>query len=124
MGASSRASLQESDAANACDISAGEGRRRLEPSSRSAPNVRSFYLLRVVVPDTAALQNFFVGRLSKTLGVANIGSSFALKAGQVQDRPSDFRIRVGAARASLTLTCNRLRGTYNPAFIGYKGRGS
>ena len=39
----------------------------------------SDYLLRVVVPDIVALQNFIVGRLSKTRGVANIKSSFALK---------------------------------------------
>jgi Lrp/AsnC family transcriptional regulator, leucine-responsive regulatory protein len=39
----------------------------------------SDYLLRVVVPDILALQDFIVGRLSKTAGVANIRSSFALK---------------------------------------------
>ena len=39
----------------------------------------SDYLLRVVVPDIVALQHFIVGRLSKTRGVANIRSSFALK---------------------------------------------
>jgi Lrp/AsnC family transcriptional regulator, leucine-responsive regulatory protein len=39
----------------------------------------SDYLLRVVVSDTVALQHFIVGRLSKTRGVANIRSSFALK---------------------------------------------
>jgi Lrp/AsnC family transcriptional regulator, leucine-responsive regulatory protein len=39
----------------------------------------SDYLLRVVVSDTIALQHFIVGRLSKTRGVANIRSSFALK---------------------------------------------
>ena len=39
----------------------------------------SDYLLRVVVPDIVALQNFIVGRLTKTRGVANIRSSFALK---------------------------------------------
>ncbi len=37
------------------------------------------YLLRVVVPDLEALQHFIVGKLSKTAGVANIRSSFALK---------------------------------------------
>lgn len=37
------------------------------------------YLLRVVVPDVAALQHFIVEKLSKTPGVANIRSSFALK---------------------------------------------
>jgi hypothetical protein len=31
------------------------------------------------VPDIVALQNFIVGRLTKTRGVANIRSSFALK---------------------------------------------
>jgi DNA-binding Lrp family transcriptional regulator len=39
----------------------------------------SDYLLRVVVPDIVALQHFIVDRLSKTRGVANIRSSFALK---------------------------------------------
>ena len=39
----------------------------------------SDYLLRVVVPDIPALQHFIVDRLSKTRGVANIRSSFALK---------------------------------------------
>jgi Lrp/AsnC family transcriptional regulator, leucine-responsive regulatory protein len=39
----------------------------------------SDYLLRVVVPDIVALQHFIVDRLSKTHGVANIRSSFALK---------------------------------------------
>jgi DNA-binding Lrp family transcriptional regulator len=39
----------------------------------------SDYLLRVVVPDVVALQHFIVGKLSKTAGVANIRSSFALK---------------------------------------------
>jgi Lrp/AsnC family transcriptional regulator, leucine-responsive regulatory protein len=39
----------------------------------------SDYLLRVVVHDIVALQAFIVGRLSKTAGVANIRSSFALK---------------------------------------------
>jgi Lrp/AsnC family transcriptional regulator, leucine-responsive regulatory protein len=39
----------------------------------------SDYLLRVVVRDIVALQHFIVDRLSKTRGVANIRSSFALK---------------------------------------------
>lgn len=39
----------------------------------------SDYLLRVVVPDIVALQHFILERLSKTRGVANIRSSFALK---------------------------------------------
>jgi len=39
----------------------------------------SDYLLRVVVPDLSALQYFIVEKLSKTPGVANIRSSFALK---------------------------------------------
>jgi DNA-binding Lrp family transcriptional regulator len=39
----------------------------------------SDYLLRVVVPDIPALRHFIVDRLSKTRGVANIRSSFALK---------------------------------------------
>jgi Lrp/AsnC family transcriptional regulator, leucine-responsive regulatory protein len=37
------------------------------------------YLLRVVVSDIDALQEFVVGRLTKIKGVANIRSSFALK---------------------------------------------
>lgn len=37
------------------------------------------YLLRVIVPDLGALQEFIVYRLSKIDGVANIRSSFALK---------------------------------------------
>ncbi len=39
----------------------------------------SDYLLRVVVSDVVALQKFIVDKLSKTPGVANIRSSFALK---------------------------------------------
>ena len=39
----------------------------------------SDYLLRVVVPDVAALERFIVERLSKVKGVSNIRSSFALK---------------------------------------------
>jgi Lrp/AsnC family leucine-responsive transcriptional regulator len=39
----------------------------------------SDYLIRVVVPDVQALERFIVERLSKTPGVANIRSSFALK---------------------------------------------
>lgn len=39
----------------------------------------SDYLLRVVVRDMAALEEFIVHRLSRTPGVANIRSSFALK---------------------------------------------
>ncbi len=37
------------------------------------------YLLRVLVPDIDKLQHLIVNRLSKTRGVANIRSSFALK---------------------------------------------
>lgn len=37
------------------------------------------YLLRIIVPDLGALQEFIVERLSKIEGVANIRSSFALK---------------------------------------------
>ena len=37
------------------------------------------YLLRVVVPDTQALRDFIIERLTRTPGVANIRSSFALK---------------------------------------------
>ena len=39
----------------------------------------SDYLLRVVVPDVDSFQKFIVDRLSRTRGVANIRSSFALK---------------------------------------------
>ncbi|MFS8056121.1 Lrp/AsnC family transcriptional regulator [Rhizobium sp. BR 317] len=39
----------------------------------------SDYMLRVVVSDVGALQHFIVEKLSKTPGVANIRSSFALK---------------------------------------------
>lgn len=39
----------------------------------------SDYLLRVVVADVQELQQFIVNRLSKTPGVANIRSSFALQ---------------------------------------------
>ncbi|MEZ5738981.1 MAG: Lrp/AsnC family transcriptional regulator [Burkholderiaceae bacterium] len=39
----------------------------------------SDYLLRVVVPDLPALEQFIVDRLTRTRGVANIRSSFALK---------------------------------------------
>jgi len=39
----------------------------------------SDYLLRVVVSDTVALRNFILDKLTKTPGVANIRSSFALK---------------------------------------------
>src|ERR1700683_1161436 len=46
----------------------------------------SDYLLRVVVSDTLALQHFIVDRLSKTRGVANIRSSFALR--QVKYKPA------------------------------------
>ncbi|MBV2145110.1 Lrp/AsnC ligand binding domain-containing protein, partial [Falsochrobactrum sp. TDYN1] len=35
--------------------------------------------LRVVVPDTNALQHFIIGQLTKTKGVSTIRSSFALK---------------------------------------------
>jgi Lrp/AsnC family leucine-responsive transcriptional regulator len=37
------------------------------------------YLLRVVVPDVAALERFILDRLTKIPGVSNIRSSFALK---------------------------------------------
>lgn len=37
------------------------------------------YLLRVVVRDAISLQHFIVGRLSTTVGVSSIRSSFALK---------------------------------------------
>jgi DNA-binding Lrp family transcriptional regulator len=37
------------------------------------------YLLRVVVRDTNALRDFVLDKLTRTQGVANIRSSFALK---------------------------------------------
>lgn len=37
------------------------------------------YLLRVVVRDTVALRDFILDKLTRTAGVANIRSSFALK---------------------------------------------
>jgi Lrp/AsnC family leucine-responsive transcriptional regulator len=60
---------------------------RFEQAMRRFPEVmecylmtgEADYLLRVVVSDIVALQDFIVGRLSKTAGVANIRSSFALK---------------------------------------------
>jgi Lrp/AsnC family transcriptional regulator, leucine-responsive regulatory protein len=54
----------------------------------------SDYLLRVLVRDAVTLQQFIVERLSKTRGVANIRSSFALK--QVKYKttlPTDMLIR-------------------------------
>ena len=39
----------------------------------------SDYLIRVIVADPQALEQFIVKRLSRTQGVANIRSSFALK---------------------------------------------
>ncbi|HRX89102.1 MAG TPA: Lrp/AsnC ligand binding domain-containing protein, partial [Steroidobacteraceae bacterium] len=39
----------------------------------------SDYLIRVVVPDVRALEQFIVHGLTKIRGVANIRSSFALK---------------------------------------------
>lgn len=39
----------------------------------------SDYLIRVVVPDVQALEQFIVGELSRIPGVAHIRSSFALK---------------------------------------------
>ena len=39
----------------------------------------SDYLIRVIVADLQALEQFIVKRLSRTQGVANIRSSFALK---------------------------------------------
>ena len=64
----------------------------------------SDYLLRVVVSDILALQDFIVGRLSKTVGVANIRSSFALK--QVKYKtalaaPRGERKRTGAVTPAL-----------------------
>lgn len=39
----------------------------------------SDYLIRIVVPDVAAVEKFIVGELSKIPGVAHIRTSFALK---------------------------------------------
>jgi DNA-binding Lrp family transcriptional regulator len=58
----------------------------------------SDYLLRVVVPDVDAFQKFIVDRLSKTRGVANIRSSFALK--QVKYNTALPLERLGAGRAA------------------------
>ena len=54
----------------------------------------SDYLLRVLACDSVALQHFIVERLSKTRGVANIRSSFALKQVKYKTRlPADMLIR-------------------------------
>jgi Lrp/AsnC family transcriptional regulator, leucine-responsive regulatory protein len=71
----------------------------------------SDYLLRVVVSDTLALQHFIVDRLSKTRGVANIRSSFALK--QVKYKtvlPIEelFRPATGMSRKAV---CNTRHGS-------------
>jgi len=57
----------------------------------------SDYLLRVVVPDVEAFRQV-VDRLSKTRGVANIRSSFALR--QVKYKTALPLERLGAARAA------------------------
>ncbi len=65
----------------------------------------SDYMIRVVVPDVPALERFIVDELSKTPGVANIRSSFALKQVKYQtalplgmgDRPASVK-RTGATR--------------------------
>jgi Lrp/AsnC family leucine-responsive transcriptional regulator len=67
----------------------------------------SDYLLRVVVADTLALQHFIIDRLSKTRGVANIRSSFALKQVKYKTvlpidellRPASGMIRKAARKA-------------------------
>ncbi len=56
------------------------------------------YLLRVIVSDIQALQDFIVNRLSKIPGVANIKSSFALM--QVKYKtafPLDHHVRSGTS---------------------------
>ncbi len=57
----------------------------------------SDYLLRVVAPDVDAFRNFIVDKLSKTRGVANIRSSFALK--QVKYKTALPLERLSAGRA-------------------------
>ncbi len=60
---------------------------RFESAIRAMPEVMECYLmtgecdymLRVVVPDVQALQQFIVDRLSKVPGVSKIRSSFTLK---------------------------------------------
>ena len=60
---------------------------RFESAIRAMPEVMECYLmtgecdymLRVVVPDVPALQQFIVERLSKVAGVSKIRSSFTLK---------------------------------------------
>jgi len=56
----------------------------------------SDYLLRVVVSDVVAFQKFIVDKLSKTHGVANIRSSFALK--QVKYKTALPLDHLGAAK--------------------------
>ena len=61
----------------------------------------SDYMLRVVVPDVPALQQFIVDRLTKVPGVSNIRSSFALK--QVKFKtalPLDRRLSDKTRRAA------------------------
>ncbi len=56
------------------------------------------YLIRVVVPDVAALQRFIVDHLARIPGVANIRSSFALKQVKYQTAlPLDAPRRPAAA---------------------------
>ncbi len=59
----------------------------------------SDYLLRVVVSDVVAFQKFIVDKLSKTPGVANIRSSFALK--QVKYKTALPLEHLGAGKATL-----------------------
>ena len=69
------------------DRQAQPGLEAFETAVRKIPEVMecylmtgdSDYLVRVVVPHVQALERFIVERLSKTPGVANIRSSFALK---------------------------------------------
>lgn len=58
----------------------------------------SDYLLRVVVSDVDAFQKFIVDKLSKTPGVANIRSSFALK--QVKYKTALPLDHLGAGRSA------------------------
>ncbi len=60
----------------------------------------SDYLLRVVVPDVAALERFIVDHLARVPGVANIRSSFALKQVTYQTALPVTESRAGSARAT------------------------
>ncbi len=63
------------------------------------------YMLRVVVPDVAALQRFIVDELARIPGVSNIRSSFALK--QVKFETALPLARVEEAASSVRLRRSR-----------------